>query len=74
MAKYCVCDLCECKIDGEPITVEFKDGTHPHNGSTMYKTCDVCPVCASKISELKCSRELDDVCEELFKPTVYPHG
>lgn len=55
------CDLCDKKIDPNPIRVEFLDGEHPHNGSRMYKTVDCCFECLSKLPLAKCMVELDDV-------------
>ena len=50
------CDLCDAKIEVDAIKVEVLDGEHPHNGSTMTKTIDVCPSCASRM-ELRCDKE-----------------
>lgn len=60
------CDLCNTEIKAYPIRVEFRDGEHPHNGSTMYKTVDLCQECATSIDGLKCHEEWDD-----FKKSIY---
>lgn len=57
------CDICNSKIN-TPIRVTFKDGEHPHNGSTMYKTSDVCDTCLNKFPHtlnIRCDEEFDDV-------------
>jgi hypothetical protein len=56
-----ICDICKEKIDFNKITIEIRDGEHPHNGSTMYKTIDCCARCASKLTYLKCDREFEEV-------------
>lgn len=52
-----ICDLCEGDIEGRPVRVTFRDGTHPHNGSTMYKTMDICEECIKDIPNLRCDKE-----------------
>ena len=57
------CDFCQSKCN--PIVVRFRDGEHPHNGSTCYKTVDVCKDCARGIHDLSSSEEFDDMVEKL---------
>jgi hypothetical protein len=59
------CDICgeECCAH-EVISFMLKDGEHPHNGSTMWKTVDTCAECAHKLTEKKAPQvylEYDDV-------------
>ena len=52
MAKYAVCDLCGQRVEhwGDEIKpVTFLNGEHPHNGSEMAETVDVCRDCVVKI-------------------------
>lgn len=59
--KTVTCDLCGGKIDSEPIQVRFMDGEHPHCGSMMYKTADVCDRCIEDIPDLSSNQEFDDM-------------
>jgi hypothetical protein len=53
--------LCDADIKGKPIRVTFRDGTHLHNGSLMYKTVDVCELCIKEIPDLRCDLEFDNI-------------
>jgi hypothetical protein len=60
-----ICDICNHKVEESlVIRAELMDGEHPHNGSTMWKDCDVCPSCMSMLSKktrcLQIRIELDD--------------
>ena len=54
------CDVCNRQVS-TPIKVEFRDGEHPHNGSTMRTRIDLCEVCTKKIPDLRSEFELDDI-------------
>lgn len=58
------CDICGREIYSDAIKVEFLDGEHPHCGSTMHKTADVCIKCLEHI-ELSSNEEFDDVVKRL---------
>lgn len=61
MAITVTCDLCQQRMSDEPIKVEVRDGEHPHNGATMYKTLDCCAQCIRSIPNLKSPIELDEL-------------
>jgi hypothetical protein len=65
--KVITCDLCGDKINGTPIQVEFRDGEHPHCGSTMNKNADVCECCIKKIPDLSSNKEFDDMVKKLSR-------
>ena len=54
------CDICGAKSTC-PIRVTFRDGEHPHNGSFMYKTADVCDNCIRLVPKLSCEEEFDEI-------------
>lgn len=46
------CDKCQAEISmSTRVEVRFKNGVHPHNGSDMYTTKDLCGNCAAELSE-----------------------
>lgn len=59
--KIVTCDLCGRKIEGSPLCVEFRDGEHPHCGSTMHRKADVCEYCIGEIPDLSSNEEFDDM-------------
>lgn len=59
--KTIKCDICKSKVDElEYVEITFLDGEHPHCGSTMHKTADVCFSCANRLN-LEVDEEFDDV-------------
>lgn len=60
------CDICKENIPHSKITVEFLDGKHPHNGSTMYALADCCPRCAARLAKLSCHKEISEVRREIL--------
>lgn len=60
------CDICNDTISHSKITVEFLDGKHPHNGSTMYRRADCCPRCTARLTKLSCHKEITEVRSELL--------
>lgn len=55
------CDGCGSKIESnETVRVEFRDGEHPHCGSTMHKTVDICFDCIRDIKDLSSNMEFYD--------------
>lgn len=67
MATKVFCDLCDTYIvSGETIRVTVHDGEHPHSGSIMYKTIDVCFRCCKKSNiDLDSTDELDSLREKV---------
>lgn len=57
--KKLFCDLCDKEVD-RAIRVEVLDGEHPHCGSTVYKTIDVCLNCIDRL-ELRCHSNFDQL-------------
>lgn len=64
------CDICGCRINSINIKVTFKDGEHPHNGSTCYTTKDCCYDCATKIPDLQCDKEFEDVVKAVMTKKI----
>lgn len=66
------CDLCGANItNAKPVLVEFLDGEHPYNGSSMYKTAELCHSCICHPTlELKSHSEFD-VVENFFKKGLH---
>lgn len=58
--RHITCDICGVKDldEDDVLKVEVLDGEHPHNGSTMTKTVDMCIECAKSV-ELQCNKEFD---------------
>jgi len=54
------CDLCD-QIVTWVVKVEFWNGDHPHNGSQMYKTADVCKKCIKRLPRIKITEEFDNM-------------
>lgn len=69
MATKITCDICEklVKFEEDKVRVEFDDGEHPHSGSTMSITKDVCFKCLVKIKglDIRVREEWYDVRKEL---------
>ena len=60
MTKY-ICDLCgEDRYQSDMGKVEFNDGEHPHNGSTMTTVADVCVECMVKLPGLRTTMEISE--------------
>lgn len=57
------CDLCGKKpaYNHEIIRVQFRDGEHPHCGSTMHKMADCCLNCLGRIPGLETQMEFDEM-------------
>ena len=55
-----ICDICKSECI-DPVKVTFRDGEHPHNGSFMYKTADVCDDCIRLVPRLSCNEEIDEI-------------
>lgn len=56
-----VCDLCGVDTQQTGYKVRVRDGEHPHNGSTMYSTIDVCYKCMRHIPDLESAKELEEL-------------
>lgn len=57
-----ICDNCGKKSQSlyDFAEVNFRDGEHPHCGSTMHTTKDLCFDCVKKVKELSTHQEWDD--------------
>lgn len=59
------CDICKSEVsDCIPVTV--CNGEHPHNGSTMHSTIDVCFKCIKNLN-LESRQEFNDLKEQYLK-------
>lgn len=49
--KQTICDICkkDC-VDNKHFSFKMLDGEHPHNGSTMFSTVDVCYDCLNRFN------------------------
>jgi hypothetical protein len=59
MTKY-FCDVCKRdKTERELIKVRVLDGEHPHNGSAMHKTIDICIPCIQSQEDMQLESSLE---------------
>ena len=69
MATLITCDICNREIQRDKLIVEFDNGEHPHNGSKMTISKDLCLNCASTISKLnnglRINLEFDDAVSQI---------
>jgi hypothetical protein len=54
-----ICDICEMEVE-EIVKIRFCDGEHPHGGSTMHTTKDVCWECVKKLDRIDLAVEFSD--------------